>query len=102
MAVPLHRKCHLSGAYFPLNFSRAVSLSECIFLVPQPQIRCSLHPILDRQDPLFQQKGGRGLGTKNSGLADSDCAGNLDFSDSSQWEFKLNYQKWSVEILPSV
>jgi len=33
----LHRKCHLSGTYFPLNFSSAVSLSKCIFL------RCNAH-----------------------------------------------------------
>lgn len=32
------------------------------------------------------------------GLADSGCAGKWDFSDSSP----LSYQKWSVEISPSV
>lgn len=32
-------------------------------------------------------------------LVDSDCAGKLDFR---QWEFKLNYHKCSVEILPSI
>lgn len=36
---------------------------------------------------------------KQGGEADRDCAGKLDFR---QWEFKLNYHKCSVEILPSV
>lgn len=40
--------------------------------------------------------GGKGWGER---LVDSDCAGKLDFR---QWEFKLNYHKCSVEILPSV
>lgn len=103
--MPWHRKCCLARACFHLNSSRAGSLSECLFLVPSPWVQCSLHPSLDKLDPVFQWEGRRSLNgnkkikAERKRLGDSDCAGKLDFR---QWEFKWDCHKCNVEILPSV